>query len=225
MKQCNQAKDRPCNNCARRYPPVACTYDSSRLKLPKCSSYSSTNVIFSRGSTIERVIDLQEGTNSRDEEQPSSRPTTYQVSSASYASQADGTAFPSQENQLPSTSHPFYAPLESTTDYWQQQDDPWSTQNLTSSTSSSSVTGGYYQSHDDYEYGSYPSYTTAAQSYGGYYSSAGAPAGGWLASTGDPGAFVGTGTVYDALNDLPIDASRRNAELFHFCEQDQEPPK
>ena len=29
-KQCNQAKDRPCNNCARRYPPVACTYDSAR---------------------------------------------------------------------------------------------------------------------------------------------------------------------------------------------------
>ncbi|RFU29791.1 hypothetical protein B7463_g6533, partial [Scytalidium lignicola] len=25
---CNQAKDRPCNNCARRFPPVVCRYDS-----------------------------------------------------------------------------------------------------------------------------------------------------------------------------------------------------
>lgn len=184
------------------------------------------NVIVSRGSTIDRVVDLQEGTSSRDEQQPSgSHPTTYQPSTATYATQAGGTAYASQEDPQPSTSHPFYAPLDSTSDYWQQQDDPWSSQNLTSSASTSSVGGGYYQSHDDYGYESYPSYTTAAQSYGGYYSSAVAPAGGWISTSGDPSAFVGTGTAYDALNDLPIDASRRNAELFHFCEQDQEPPK
>ncbi|KAH7411373.1 hypothetical protein BKA64DRAFT_704478 [Cadophora sp. MPI-SDFR-AT-0126] len=29
-QKCNQAKDKPCNNCARRYPPVPCTYDSFR---------------------------------------------------------------------------------------------------------------------------------------------------------------------------------------------------
>ncbi|KAJ5041252.1 uncharacterized protein L3040_005800 [Drepanopeziza brunnea f. sp. 'multigermtubi'] len=27
-QRCNQAKDRQCNNCARRYPPVVCTYQS-----------------------------------------------------------------------------------------------------------------------------------------------------------------------------------------------------
>jgi hypothetical protein len=183
-------------------------------------------VKFSRGSTIERVVDLQEGTSSRDEELPSDiHPTTYQPSSASYASQAGGTAYTVQDDQLPSTSHPFYAPLGSTTNYWPQQDDPWSSQNLTTSTSSSAIGGGYYQSSEEYGYGSYTSYTTAEQSYGGYYSSAEAPPGGWLSSSGDPTAFVGTGTVYDTLSDLPLDASRRNAELFHFCEQDQEPPK
>ncbi|KAG9239576.1 hypothetical protein BJ875DRAFT_447771 [Amylocarpus encephaloides] len=28
-QKCNQAKDRPCSNCARRYPPPVCTYQSS----------------------------------------------------------------------------------------------------------------------------------------------------------------------------------------------------
>lgn len=41
MEQCNQAKDRPCNNCARRYPPVVCTYESSRYVSPFSFSFSS----------------------------------------------------------------------------------------------------------------------------------------------------------------------------------------
>jgi hypothetical protein len=180
----------------------------------------------SRGSTIEQVVDLQEGTSSRDEQPPrSSHRAMYQPSTTSYATHTGGTANAGQEEQLPSTSHPFYAALDSTTDYWQQEEDPWSSQNLTSSTSSVSVGGGYYQSNDDYGFESYPIYTTAAQSYGGHYSTAETPAGGWLSNSGDPSAFLGTETVYDALEDLQSDASRRNAEFFHFCEQDQEPPK
>ena len=171
-------------------------------------------------------MDLQDGTSSHDKDQPSDcRPTTHQSSSYTAQPAAGVTSHAAPEEQITSTSHPFYAPLNSTTNYWQQQDDPWSSQNLNSSTSSRPVDSGYYQSQDQYGYGSYTNYTTVEQSYGGYYSSAEAPAGDWLTTTGDPGAFVGTGTVYDALNDLPIDASRRNAELFHFCEQDQEPPK
>ena len=32
LLKCNQAKDRPCNNCARRYPPVVCTYEGYRFR-------------------------------------------------------------------------------------------------------------------------------------------------------------------------------------------------
>lgn len=192
--------------------------------LPTSCRLTIANTIISRVSTIERVVDLQEVTRSRDEEQPSgSHPTTYQPSTAGYASQAGGTAYATQEEVLPSTSHPFFAPVASTTNFLQQQDHTWSSQNLTSSASSSCVNGGYYPSHEDYGYETYPNYTTVAQSYGGYYSTAETPAGGWLSTSADPSAFVGAGTVYDDLNDIPIDASRRNAELFHFCEQDQEP--
>jgi hypothetical protein len=28
--QCNKAKDWPCNNCVRRYPPVECVYTDAR---------------------------------------------------------------------------------------------------------------------------------------------------------------------------------------------------
>ncbi|PVH69501.1 hypothetical protein DL98DRAFT_661640 [Cadophora sp. DSE1049] len=37
-QKCNQAKDKPCNNCARRYPPVPCTYGSFR----KTSKYKES---------------------------------------------------------------------------------------------------------------------------------------------------------------------------------------
>jgi hypothetical protein len=38
-QKCNQTKDRPCSNCARRYPPPICTYQSSRSDLSNGSSY------------------------------------------------------------------------------------------------------------------------------------------------------------------------------------------
>jgi len=40
--QCNQAKDRPCNNCSRRYPPVACVYEGIRsARLLQSSQYGN----------------------------------------------------------------------------------------------------------------------------------------------------------------------------------------
>ncbi|KAH8820855.1 hypothetical protein F5884DRAFT_63354 [Xylogone sp. PMI_703] len=37
-QKCNQAKDRPCNNCARRFPPVVCHYDSDGQSPPGMDS-------------------------------------------------------------------------------------------------------------------------------------------------------------------------------------------
>jgi hypothetical protein len=185
---------------------------------------SDTKLNFSRGPSIERIIDLQDGNSSRNERQPvSGCAATNQLLTTSYASQASVTAYAIEGDPLPDAFHPFYAPLHSRTDCWQQQDDLWTSQTGTTAGLTSFVGGGYYQSNSDYGYGLHPNYSTAAQTYGGYYSSVETPTDGWLSISGNPSSFVGTGTVCDALNDLPIAATRRNAELFHFCEQDQEP--
>jgi hypothetical protein len=39
----------------------------------------------------------------------------------------------------------------------------------------------------------------------------------WKFSKGNPNPIIGGGTVFDALNFLPIDRTMRNAELLYFC--------
>ncbi|KAH8651569.1 hypothetical protein BGZ60DRAFT_420744 [Tricladium varicosporioides] len=43
-QKCNQAKDRPCNNCARRFPPVECKYTEPKPKKQR--------------SNLERLVEL-----------------------------------------------------------------------------------------------------------------------------------------------------------------------
>jgi hypothetical protein len=203
--QCNQAKDRPCNNCARRYPPVACTYDSgsSRYVLRTPSRRTMCLCIFSRGSTVERVVDLEGEEGRADEQNPSARTT----SNSSYR-QGQAAASDYSANQAQYSSNEYYAPGQASSGYWPQQDQTWNTQDA------SSPSGTYDASYSD---------TAGASSVGSaydasYYNTYAGYSPQWLAATGDPGAFVGTGTAYDTLNGLPTDHSRRNADLYHFCE-------
>ena len=119
--------------------------------------------------------------------------------------------------QVYNSSHPFYSPLATTTSY-RQRDGYEDSQHVVPSSSAS----GYYSGSTNYQTG----YTyTSSQSYDtDYYTGTDPQEGQWLSSNGDPGAFVGSGTAYDTLNDLPIDQSRRNADLFYFCEPDSEHP-
>ena len=56
--KCNQAKDKACNNCSRRYPPVPCVYETFRWVNPICKF--ATKILIStrkgakhKGSTVE----------------------------------------------------------------------------------------------------------------------------------------------------------------------------
>jgi hypothetical protein len=130
--------------------------------------------------------------------------------------QSGGSVQTTSDYQVYNSSHPFYSPLASSTVY-RQRDEYEDSQHVVSGAS-----GGYYA-------GSVSHQTTYAYSNGHsydneYYTTTDPQQGQWLSSNGDPGAFIGSGTAYDALSDLPIEQSRRNAELFYFCEPDSEPP-
>ena len=179
---------------------------------------------YSQGSTIEQLVDLQEQKSIRENQQSSTNhSTTYRSSTTIYASQAGGTADVSEEEQIPSSSYPSYVPLDTTTGYWEQQDDPWSSQNLSSSTSTNSASESFYQPHDDNGYGAYPSYTAAAHNNVDFYSTPDALTGGWLPNAGDPSLFVNEGMIYDT--GVPNEPPRQEADFSHFREQGRERPK
>jgi hypothetical protein len=157
----------------------------------------------SRGSTVDRVVDIQ------DEQQPDEDTGRHpSFSSGSYATTGGG--YTTQSDDQYSSS--YYTSVQTASSYYPQQTQSWSSQYVTS------TSGGYESAY----YGS-SSVPTSSQSYdAGYYGGA-YPAYSQQAwtSNADPRAFVGTGTAYDALNDLPVEPSRRNAELINFCEQER----
>lgn len=125
------------------------------------------------------------------------------------------SSYPATSEQY--SSHSYYTPAQTSTNYWPQQDQSWN--NQYAATTSSTYDASYYGSAGapvagpTYDTNYYSNTYTDYTSQGGYYS-----------ATGDPRAFVGTGTTYDNLNDLPVDPSRRNAELYHFCEPETDNP-
>lgn len=165
--------------------------------------------IFSRGSTVERVVDLQ-GEESRVDED---HQTSHTTDNPSYGTvQAATNVSPALSAQH--HSHSYYGPGQTSPSYWPQQDQAWSSNYATPT--SGTYDASYYGSAGAPVAGTAfdPNYYNA---YSGYLPQ-------WLATTGDPRAFVGTGTTFDALSDLPMNTSRRNAELYHFCEPETNNP-
>lgn len=132
--------------------------------------------------------------------------------SGAYSSASSGgyTATVYEQYQSRSSSN-YYPTSQPGTSYYPQQSQSYSTHYASSS-------AGY-----DSSYYALTSATTAGGELydagaDGYYAGNGQPA--WTANA-DPRAFVGTGTTYEGMTDLAGDSSRRNAELYHYCEHDR----
>jgi hypothetical protein len=171
-------------------------------------------MLSSRGSTVERVVDLE-----GEETHVESVVTTSgggSVSNRSYGTTYSTSDYPTTTGQYASPS--YYASTHTSTNYWPQQDHTGYGQYA--ATTTGTYDASYYGSAGAQVSGAtYDASYYAPTTYAGY-----TPQGGYFAPTGDPRAFVGTGTTYDTLNDLPIDPSRRNAELYHFCEPETNNP-
>jgi hypothetical protein len=165
------------------------------------------------------VIDLQGSASSHEGNLPSEDPpTTYQILTTIYQSEATVQAPTSPEDQAIVTTQP----ADTATAYW-QQDDPWGSQTPTASTSIGPVSTECYQPQAEYASVSYSNHSTVATQHGGYYSPA-APAVDWLSTAGDPGAFIGTGHEYDPTIDSPVDVARRHTDPSYFHDQAEGSP-
>ncbi|KAG9242593.1 hypothetical protein BJ878DRAFT_162726 [Calycina marina] len=153
-QKCNQAKDRPCNNCARRYPPVACIYDSG----------------ISRGSPVERSLD-EDGASHED------------VSSDYRSCSQQYTPVPDAQYTDSSNAY-YAAGQTSAANYWSQQQEPSCTNqystaasdtscytvvDTTASTRGKSFDAGYYATEFP------PDSSPAAHQSGPWYSASGEP--------------------------------------------------
>jgi hypothetical protein len=138
------------------------------------------------------------------------------VTNRSYGTTYATSDYPTTTGQYNSSS--YYAPTSASTDYWPQQNQTGYGQYAATTTSTYDAT--YYGSAlTPVSRATYDASYYAPTTYAGY-----TPQGGYFAPAGDPRAFVGSGNSYDTLNDLPIDPSRRNAELYHFCEPETDNP-
>lgn len=154
--------------------------------------------ISSRGSTAERV-DLQ------DEDGHPNAGVSADGTSYGSGSYASGGYTGASEEQYDDSAQAYYSPVQTTTAYYPQQDQSWS-----GSTQYAGATAGAY---DSAYYGS--GTAVSGQTYGvaaGYSASYTGYNQAWSPDA-DPRAFAGTENGYDALNNLPVEYSRRNAEL------------
>ncbi|KAH7420038.1 hypothetical protein BKA64DRAFT_652241 [Cadophora sp. MPI-SDFR-AT-0126] len=182
-QRCNQAKDRPCNNCARRYPPVICTYESSSSPPP-----------------TDRVIDMRDNHVSQ---QDSGRGSGSAVSGPAYMqtpqSNVSDTPVTSTSDGY-YTSHGYYAAATIRADYRQYHGEGSTANTQYVATSGSyTVDGGYY--HDQTNY----NVAGSSQGQAGYYPMTDQQRSDWLSTNGDPTAFVGSGSDYYYVEPDPED--------------------
>jgi hypothetical protein len=162
---------------------------------------------YSWGSTVERVVDL-DGEDIPTESEIT--PGQGTVSNRSYSTAYSTSDYPTTSAHY--ASHSQYAPTHTTTNYHPHQDQTWGGQYTT--TTSGTYDASYYGSTGAQTSGAtYDATYYVPTTHTGYTTQ-----GAYFAASGDPRAFIGAGTTYDALNDPAIDPSRRNAELYNFCE-------
>ena len=217
--QCNQTKDRPCSNCARRYPPVACTYLSHESSSAKGSRFGSLRAYAvksmfvltppgRRGSPSEHS-DRGRITPKMDEHMANE--TIQRGSASPYESLAGAQEYPSlpleQQPTYPNSPEIYYPSLQPV-NYSPQ------TQFAGSPTFYPAATNGGYLS---------PQSATTASSghtYSSYYSPVSTTQSNWSPAVAESRDFIGLSGTYDQINDLPLEPSSLNADLFQFCEPD-----
>ena len=214
--QCNQTKDRPCSNCARRYPPVACTYLSHESSSAKGSRFGSLRAhsvesIFiltpssRRGSPAEHS-DRGRSTPKMDEQMATE--TVQRGSASPYGSLTSAQEYPSLPLEQQPTYHNspeiYYPSIQSVT-YSPQ------TQFAGSPTFYPATTSGGYLSPQSVT-------TTSGHAYSSYYPPVPTTQSNWPPVTAESRDFIGLSGAYDHMSDLPLEPS--NADLFQFCEPD-----
>lgn len=163
---------------------------------------------------MDRVVDFQSEGSRTDEESSTDR--TQHARNPTYDT---GHRF---NNNYPATTEEYqppsyYTPEQILPNDWNRQDQSWNGQYV--ATTSSMYNASYYApamvpvTGITYDASYYSSDYTGLMPQGDHFS-----------VTGDPRAYVGTGTTYGASNDVPANPSRRNAEDYHFCEPETDNP-
>ncbi|RDL37496.1 uncharacterized protein BP5553_04929 [Venustampulla echinocandica] len=170
-QKCNQAKDRPCSNCARRYPPPLCTYESSSPTTPPIGQ--AVNF----GNSDRQRARLSQPNNLNETPNPV---VLYTSQYYSGPNQNSHNASPTYHSPSPTTRN----------DGRLYQGSSSSNQQVIGSSSGGGdlfpMSGEYYASDQ-------MGYNTTESPHGiGYYTASDQPQ--WLTG-GDPDVFVGTGTA------------------------------
>lgn len=174
-QRCNQAKDRPCNNCSRRYPPVVCTYHQSASPPP----------------SFDRIVDLRDEQVARQDYQTADRGMSAPGPSYMQTTQSDTSGLPAtsmSDHNFYDNSRTYYSGSTTRHEYRTYAGD--SSQHVVSSNVNyAPVDQSYYQSTQ-------LSYSSAPATHSSYYSTSTTQGGGdWLSTNGDPSAFVGAGSA------------------------------
>ncbi|CZS87909.1 uncharacterized protein RCO7_00910 [Rhynchosporium graminicola] len=176
-QRCNQAKDRPCNNCARRYPPVICEYGGSSSPPP-----SSRNV-----DVLDSPLKAQDTTRGND------------VSSTAYIQTTQSTLGDIPIASTSDSNHNTIPYNTSNTDHRQYQDGaPASNTPYIATPVSYTADSGFYQDQTDYSVSGSPQ-----GSHSGYYPIAGQQRNDWLATTGNSSTFLGAISEYYYIEPTP----------------------
>lgn len=198
-QKCNQTKDRPCSNCARRYPPVACTY---------LSHESSSAKVSRRGSPAEHVHGADHGrTTPKMDEQMVASEQVQRGSHSPYGSLSNAAEYPAlplEQSTYPSSPDIYYSSLQSV-NYNQQS------QYSTSPTYYPPTTNGAYLPSQQA-----PAAAGGQQSYSSYYPPVPTTQADWSPSNTESREFIGLSSSYETMSGLPLEPSSLNPDLFQF---------
>lgn len=195
--KCNQAKDRPCNNCSRRYPPVKCTYQNSRSAPVYLNRWGlNWYRADSPPHPSDRDIDTRDS-NLGSQHTEMAGPVHAQTSQPTINNFSERLA----SDDISQTPH---SATLSTPDYRQYQTDN-SIRNMhympTTSGGGNYTTASYLQNQTNWS-------TTGVTTYG-YYPTPEQQATDWLSANGDPIAFGGVASDYYYVLDLSDQAPPR----------------
>ena len=207
-----------------RYPPVVCTYQSSRLAT-NCFKCTTADESFSL-TPHERIMNQQDDHRIQTS-QPSYQlehdrvnevpdPVYLQTSQSDYGGSTAAAASSSQQTYTSSQGY-YSTPSTTREDYRDFPSDSSSFRHTASSSSAGDyMTGGYYQQGQ-------MSFSSPEQNHDvGYYPTSDEQTDDWLLPSGDPAAFIGTGSAeYYYVSDEHENsrsAPPRHWNVSQFCE-------